>query len=976
MDEAPRAGTSDGALYDAAYYEAHCGATDSVAPYSWDEPQWVDSFRRLANEIVVRWSPRRTFDAGCAIGLLVGGLWEKGVEAYGRDVSPYAISQVRPDVRQYCSVGSVADPIEGRYDLITCIEVLEHMPEEEAHAAIASMCLATDRILFSSIPDDFDEPTHVNVHPLRYWVDAFAHCGFVPAFRVDATFLAPHAMCFEHGNVPKDSDDWFRSYVDLVSTRRQAILNATHASEAMKALRGELDAASGELAESHSEIADLSHHVEALRVDRDAILGDRDRTVAEMEEAINKRVAESLAQRYALDTKSSQMQDRVKATETATMPQSLSAMGEVQALLARGQELGDALAQRDAQIALLQSQVIAARGDAAGLRMSRTYRYSSIPRGMYRRVRRWTGASLAAPVDTVVEKMSLEGVNYAAWVDLFDTFDDSRRADVMRGLALLTDLPLVSVVMPVYNTPFVFLQQAIESVRSQLYPRWELCICDDASTSQSVRSLLADYALLDDRITVVTRKDNAHISQATNDALALAKGEWVALMDHDDIMREHALAVAMIALAHTDDVQVLYSDEDHIDEAGVRSIPYFKPDFDPVLLRGQNYMAHLCMYRRSAITKAEGLRVGYEGAQDWDLALRVTEKLDPRQIVHVPEILYHWRAHEGSTAQNLDTKGYAVDASKRAVEDHVRRIGRHGRVTRVRPQGWMQVDWTLPRKPPSVGIVIPTRDGRMLDRCLRSIAERTGYKNFEVVVVDNGSEQSQTHETFEELKDALRIIHDPRPFNYSALNNAAVAQLDTEFVCLLNDDTEVLAPEWLDAMVGEMMDPTVGAVGAMLYYPDGRIQHGGVILGIGGVAGHSHKLLPRGSAGYFGRASLAHRISAVTGACMLVRRSAWEQVGGLDEERLAVSFNDIDFCLRLKEAGWNLVWTPRAELFHYESLTRGSDEQLVHRPRAEAETSYMRERWGEQLDHDPAYNENLTLVREDWSLSWPPRNRV
>ncbi len=965
MDEAVQAGASNGALYGAAYYETHCSANDCDVPYSWDEPMWVDMFRHLANEIVVRWSPRRTFDAGCAIGLLVGSLWDKGVEAYGRDISPFAISQVRPDVRQYCSVGSVADPIDGRYDMITCIEVLEHMPEDEAHAAIAAMCQATDRILFSSIPDGFDEPTHINLHPLRYWVDAFAQRGFVPAERVDATFLAPHAMCFERGHVPKDSDDWFRSYVDLVSTRRQVMLDAKSHTEEITELHAQLRDTSDELAGSRARITELSHGIEVLRLDRDAIRTERERLVTEL--------AQARAEQLTLEEKLEKLaaEQRKKLDEEGV--DVVGSMGEMQRLLARGRELGDALAQRDAEVALLQSQVIAARGEADGLRARRTYRYSRIPRGVYRRVRSWALASAPAPTVTPLEETAAPIASYSTWVDLFDTLDDTRRAEITRGLARLTDLPLVSIVMPVYNPPVLFLHAAIESVRAQMYPRWELCICDDASTLPGVTRLLSDYAEQDERISIVTRNENGHISRATNDALALAKGEWIALMDHDDILREHALAVAVLALSKVEDAEVLYSDEDNVDEAGVRSTPYFKPDFDPVLLRGQNYMAHLCMYRRSTIVAAGGMRAGYEGSQDWDLALRVTERMDPRRILHVGKVLYHWRAHEGSTARNLAAKDYAADAGRRALEDHLRRMNRPGRVRLVHKTGYFQVNWTLPRKGPSVGIVIPTRDGRMLDSCLRSVSQRTLYRNFSVLVVDNGSVESHTQETLEEFKDTVRVICDGRPFNYSRLNNLAVAQLDTDFVCLLNDDVEVLAPEWLGAMVGEMEDPSVGAVGAMLYYPDSRIQHGGVILGLGGVAGHAHRLLPRGTPGYFGRAALAQCFSAVTGACMLVRRSAWEQVGGLDEENLPVSFNDVDLCLRLKAAGWNIVWTPRAELFHYESLSRGSDEELVHRPRAQAETRYMRERWGPQLDHDPAYNDNLTLVCGDWSLSWPPR---
>jgi len=562
--------------------------------------------------------------------------------------------------------------------------------------------------------------------------------------------------------------------------------------------------------------------------------------------------------------------------------------------------------------------------------------------------------------------------DYERWTRLFDTLDKVVKKQITERLEPLSEHPLISVVVPVYNTPPAFLRAAVESVRNQVYENWELCIADDCSTDPAVVAVLSELAATDHRIKVVTRTENGHISAATNSALEVAQGEWVAFLDHDDVLPAHALALVVLALSQHPDAALLYSDEDKVDAEGRRFDPYFKPDFDPLLLLGQNYLAHFLVVRRQLVQRLGGLRQGFEGAQDWDLALRVSELIEPDQVVHIPHVLYHWRAHGQSTAEALAAKPYAADAGRRTVTEHLLRSGAPAEVTTIPVTGHNQVQWPVPHPAPLVTVVVPTRDGRYLQSCIDSVLGHTSYPAFEVLIVDNGSEDPAIIDYMTRHPDPrVRVRRDARPFNYSALNNAAVEEARGELVLLLNDDTEVASPSWLDEMVSHVSRPGVGAAGAKLYYDNGTIQHAGVLLGIGGVAGHAYRFWAHDSSGYMGRLLLAQTMSAVTGACMLVRREVWQAVGGLEEEHLAVAFNDIDFCLRVRQAGWHVVWTPLAELVHHESVTRGPETLRIKE--FVAETRFMQKRWGVDLERDPAYNPNLTLVYEDWSLAWPPR---
>jgi glycosyltransferase involved in cell wall biosynthesis len=561
--------------------------------------------------------------------------------------------------------------------------------------------------------------------------------------------------------------------------------------------------------------------------------------------------------------------------------------------------------------------------------------------------------------------------DYSEWVRRYDTLNDADREKIKTHIRKFSETPLISVIMPVYNPPLDMLEEAIQSVQNQLYHHWELCIADDASTDKSVLELLQAYADKDPRIKVVVRKQNGHISAASNSALDLARGKYIALLDNKNLLSEQAFFCVSQTISNHPDVGLIYSDEDKIDQAGRRYDPYFKPDWNPDLFLSHNMISHLGVYRADLVKRVGGFREGYEGSQDYDLALRCIEQLAFHQIVHIPRVLYHWRSHRGSTAQ----AGSEKTAGERALNDHFTRINVSAKVELL-DFGMYRVRYDIPRPSPLVSLIIPTRNGfKLLKNCIESIFAKTSYKNYEIIIVDNNSDDPQILDYFVNIVSdyRIRILRDESDFNYAKLNNLAVLNAQGEYICLMNNDIEVITPEWLYEMMGLVTQPGVGVVGAALWYPNNTLQHGGVISGLGGVAGHAHKHLPKGHPGYFGRARLIQSVSAVTAACLVIKKDIYQEVGGMDEVNLKVAFNDTDFCLRVREAGYRNVWTPFAELYHHESATRGYDDTLEKRLRFRGEILYMQKRWGKALLTDPAYNPNLTLDREDFSLAWPPR---
>lgn len=565
-------------------------------------------------------------------------------------------------------------------------------------------------------------------------------------------------------------------------------------------------------------------------------------------------------------------------------------------------------------------------------------------------------------------------VDYEVWRAKYGTTAKEKQA--MAAWAEALPQPVrIAVLMPVYNPRPEWLQAAIDSVRAQLYPHWQLCIADDCSTDLRIRPLLEAAMAADPRIQVVFRQRNGHICASSNSALELVSAPWVALLDHDDLLPDEALIWVAKAIADHQDAQLFYSDEDKLSPAGELFDPYFKGDWNPVLMEGQNMFSHLGVYSTDLVRLVGGFRQGFEGSQDHDLVLRCSEQLQREQIVHIPRVLYHWRVHPQSTAGGSKAKPYAVQAAERAVSEHLKRKCLSLQQIHWSDSGfWPQL--TLPDPVPRVTVIIPTRNAlNVLRPCLTSLLGGTRYPDLEVLVVDNGSDDPATLKFLANLKSrgCIRVLRDPSPFNYSALNNRAVQQASGELICLLNNDIQVIQPGWLEELVVQAFRPGVGAVGARLLYPSRTIQHGGVLLGVGGVANHAHLSWPGDSPGYFGRAQLTQEMAAITGACLLVRCSHYEEVGGLNEEYLKVAFNDVDFCLKLREHGLQNIYAPAACLIHHESVSRGQDLSPEKADRFAAEVAWMQARWGDQLSHDPAYNPNLSLDDPHFRLAWPPR---
>ena len=566
--------------------------------------------------------------------------------------------------------------------------------------------------------------------------------------------------------------------------------------------------------------------------------------------------------------------------------------------------------------------------------------------------------------------------DYDDWIAQFDTVTPATRAKFRRELRVLPRHPLISIILPVYNPDLKFLEAAIASVRRQIYERWELCLADDASTDPNVRPFLEQLAASDARIKVTFRDRNGHISACSNSALEMATGEWCVLLDQDDAFAENALALVALELDRHPNTGLIYSDEDKIDDQNIRSNPFFKPDWNPELFLGQNFINHLGCYPTDLLREIGAFREGFEGSQDYDLALRCVERLDPEQVRHIPRILYHWRMISGSLAAVVDAKPYARQAARRALADHAKRLHMPGTVTACPENNEShRFIHALPRPAPLVSIIVPTRDRvALLRRCVESIHARTEYQPIEIIVVDNGSVEEKT-KTFlrqNEREGNIRVVVETSPFNYSRLNNRAAAEARGDVLIFLNNDTEIDDSGWLTEMVSHAVRARVGAVGARLWYPDGTLQHGGVILGLGGVAGHAFPHIPRGHPGYFNRAMLQQNCSAVTGACLAMRKSVFEELGGFDEENLGVSFNDIDLCLRLTERGYRIVWTPYANLIHHESASRGHQRTREEQMEFERAVDYMQTTWGAELMHDPFYNPNLSLNPPGFELAFPP----
>lgn len=551
-------------------------------------------------------------------------------------------------------------------------------------------------------------------------------------------------------------------------------------------------------------------------------------------------------------------------------------------------------------------------------------------------------------------------VSYGKWI--------AQNERVKRAPLAASPLPLISIVVPCYETPLVFLRELVRSVQAQSYPQWELCLSLAGTLPSESAEYLSRIASKDRRVTLVPLTENKGISANTNAAIAASKGSYIGFCDHDDTLAPFALEEVVRVIQNAPTTDFIYSDEDKLSPKGKRRTPHFKPDWSPDLLRSYNYITHFVVVSQQLLDKVGQLQSEFDGAQDYDFVLRATEQAT--KIAHIPQVLYHWREHQNSTSLNTDAKPAAATAAVQAVQAHLARIKRTGTCTPGPFFGAVTTTYAL-TSTPLISIIIPSHDqADFLNQCVQSILQKTTYPNYEIIIMENHSKNPETFALYERIAAKnIRVVTWQKPFNYSEINNDGVAEARGEILLFLNNDVAVISADWLEQMVMHLQFEENAAIGAKLYYQDKTVQHAGVILGVGGIAGHSHKNFPAQDTGYFGRLGVVQNLSAVTGACLMVRRSSFMAVGGFDTG-LPIAFNDIDFCLKLRQRGELVLWTPFAELFHYESKTRGYEDTFEKQQRFLKEIDYFKKKWSDTLnDGDPYYSPNLTLAAEDFSIN-------
>ena len=967
-------------IYNAEYYKQY---DVGIGKVDYSDSEYTKGFlTKIAQKIVDDLHPKTVLDAGCAMGHLVAALRDLGVEAYGVDISEYAVSRARADIRQFCKTGSLADEFPAglpkHYDLVVSIEVLEHLYEENGKKAIHNLCKLSDQVLFSSTPDDFAERTHVNVQQREYWARLFFENGFVDDINYRPKYLTAHAVLFrKNENMVRQIEDYERNVRLSEHERQQAEANWSKAVEDKERHIQKITA------ERETERAAWNAKEVALHHDAKCMKEKLCRT----EEEYHRQLSEQ---------QNAALQDRQKLEKRAET-EITSARKELEASQAECEEQNKTLEKLQGELSHYKEHYFTAINQREELKAqlaNAQNAYNVISNAFFWKItkplrvcldtlkRIFGRVAFLRLLDKGVRCLNEHGLGYT-WKKVQNWKKHRQDYTSLANRPLFTAAQLeaqkrekftkqikFSIVVPLFNTPEKFLREMIQSVLDQTYADWELCMADGSdSVHRDVERICQQYAKRDHRIKYRKLEKNLGISGNTNACLDMAQGDYIALFDHDDLLHPAALYEVMRAICEQN-ADFIYTDENTFHEKPADAFcPNFKPDYAPDTLRSYNYICHFTVFSKKLLDAVGEFRQEFDGSQDYDMILRLTEKA--LKIVHIPEILYFWRAHKNSVADDISAKPYTLNAAQCALSEHLDRLGLVGEVEDSSLPSTYRIKYAITGSP-KVSIVIPNMDYvDTLRACISSILEKTTYKNFEIVIVENNSKEAETFLYYDELRTDphIRIVTWNGKFNYSAINNFGIKEAATgEYILLLNNDIEVITPDWIQEMLMFAQRSDVGAVGAMLYYPDDTIQHAGVIVGLGGVAGHSHKNFPRKHCGYMYRAAIAQNLSAVTAACMMVPRDVWEKVHGLDEA-FEVAFNDVDLCMRIREAGYLIVWTPYAELYHYESKSRGYEDTPEKQKRFEGEVHRFQGRWKKELEEgDPYYNPNLTLDRENFSV--------
>jgi glycosyltransferase involved in cell wall biosynthesis/GT2 family glycosyltransferase len=913
-----------GAIYDAHYYATGCGQ-----PYQRDA-HWLNFFDGIAARMISDIGAGSVLDAGCAMGFLVEQLRRRGVEAYGVDISEHAISLVHDDIKPFCWVGSLTDPLPQRYNLIVTIEVLEHMPRTASEQAIANMCSASDDILFSSSPFDYKEISHFNVNPPEYWAEQFARHGFFRDVDFDASFITPWAVRFRRRNEPIQRlvRDYERKYWPL--DRENQDLRQLNL-ELRRDVSGYMQVAADErmLKEQQAELVQrISRDAKAERELLTRQIRDRERHIA----VLRAQVADKDHGLAALTKRNAEFEAIVKQKN-----QHIAYLEELIQRLQNGRVM---------QLLTRIQGRLRPQAPAPSVPPPTTPTMPATP---------LTPSAPVVATDPVAQ--------YAAWIKANepDRATLGRQREDARRFA---SQPLMSVIVPVYNPPLAVLRAAIESVLAQTYPNWELCLVDGASPNQAIKPLLAEYAQRDQRIKLQLLDENRNISGNSNAALELTTGAFVVLLDHDDLLAPNLLFEAVNVLNQQPNLDVIYYDEDKVSADGTqRNSPWFKPAaYSPELLLATNYMMH-SIIRRSLLVELGGFDSEMNGAQDWDLSLRLSEKTN--RIAHIAQVLYHWRQIEGSAARDANAKPWAFAAQERCITAHLQRIGISEPRVEFPSLGRVRVRW--PISGALISIIIPTKDKLdVLRPCLTAIFERTSYPNYEIILVDTGSQQPETQAYYATLADRpnLRIVAFSGVFNWGAANNLGAQHARGELLLFLNNDTEPLEADWLDELAGWVERPEIGVVGAKLIRPDGTLQHAGIVMGVAGHGSHVFDGDREGLYGPFGTPEWYRNYQAVTGACLMTSRTVFERLHGFDEI-YRIGYSDIEYCLRANQAGYRTIYTPFARVLHHEGASRGFDLPPADVLRATLQM-YPLIKGG-----DPYFSPNLAQMERQPTLSIP-----
>ncbi len=905
-----------GSYFFTEFYEEH-GGNDYT-----NKEKWFPFFDQVAANIIERFNPKTVLDAGCAMGYLVEALRKRGVQAYGFDISEYAISHVAEEVKPYCFVHSITeelpDDLPTTFDLVTTIEVLEHLHPENGSKAINNLCKHSDTIVFTSTPNGFNDITHVNVQQPEHWCREFAKNLFFKDHVVPVDFICEHAMLFRKRT---DFDGVIFDYEIHDRIERQKI----------KKLIANFDNANKKL--------ETCNEINAVKS-------------SEMET----KIYDLKSQLFELSFQNENNQETVEK------------------LYLQNENLKTAYKHLATQYNII--------ANAQWWKITKPMRIFCT--GLKKAIRNRYTVKVA------------KGLRYLKKNGLSETVRKVRcRKNILKSKFVLSSKELAaqratkfdnnikfSVIVPLYNTPKKFLKEMLASVQAQTYTNWELCLADGSDAEHIyVEKICTSLAQNDCRIKYKKLEKNGGISENTNECLGMATGEYIALFDHDDLLHPAALFENAKAI-NEKGADFLYSDELRFKTSLKKIIEVcFKPDFSIDYLRGNNYICHFTVFKRALLEESGLFRKEFDGSQDHDLIFRLVEKA--KCIVHIPKVLYFWRSHAASVAGDISSKTYAIEAGINAVKAHLERCNLNAAVESsiVHPTIY-RIKYEILGEP-LISILIPNKDQiSTLAKCINSIFRKSTYKNFEIIIIENNSEKTETFEYYNYLESKypnVKVVtcNTHGKFNYSTINNFGATFAKGEHLLFLNNDVEVISENWLEEMLMYSQREDVGAVGAKLYYPDDTIQHAGVILAIGGIAGHSQKNYSKGAPGYMGRLSLAQNYSAVTGACLMIPDSVFKEINGFDEN-LAVAFNDVDLCMRIRKLGYLIAWTPYAELYHHESKSRGDDSKnFAKQMRFQKEIKFFKQHWKKELKQgDPYYNPNLTLDREDFSVKTEEEKRL